>query len=80
MSVRDASGPPNLEETMRTVAGLFVGGVVAVVALKLLFGLVLPVVGFFVGLIFLVIKLAIVVGIGYFVYTLVRGRKREIEV
>jgi hypothetical protein len=80
MSVWDDSGPPNLEVTMRTVAGLFVGGVVAVVALKLIFGFVLPVVGFFLGLVFLLIKLAIVVGIGYFVYTLVRGRKREIEV
>ena len=69
----------NLEEAMRTVAGLFVGGVVAVIALKLIFGLVLPVVGFFFGLLFLAIKLAIVVAIGYFVYSLIRGRKRELE-
>ena len=64
---------------MRTVAGLFVGGVVALVAFKLVAGRVLPVVGFFFGLIFLVIKVAIVVAIGWFVYTLVRGRRYEQE-
>jgi hypothetical protein len=73
-------GVANLEEAMRTVAGLFVGGVAAVVALKLLFGLVLPVMGFFFGLLWLAVKLAVVVAIGYFVYSLVRGRKRELEV
>ena len=64
---------------MRTVAGLLVGGVVAVIALKLIFGLMLPMVGFFLGLVFLAIKLAVVVAIGYFAYQMIRGRKREQE-
>jgi hypothetical protein len=64
---------------MRTVAGLFVGGVVALVAFKLLAAIVLPVVGLFFALLGLAIKLAIVVAIGWFVYSLVRGRKREQE-
>jgi hypothetical protein len=62
---------------MRTVAGLFVGGVVAVVAFKLITALVLPLLGIFFGLIALAIKLAIVVAVGWFVYSLVRNRKRE---
>jgi hypothetical protein len=64
---------------MRNVAGLFVGGVVALIAFKLITAIVLPVVGFFFALVWLVIKLAIVIAIGYFVYSLVRGRKREQE-
>jgi hypothetical protein len=65
---------------MRTVAGLFVGGVVAVMAFKVITGFVLPIVGIFFALLWLAIKIAIVCAIGYFVYSLVRGRKREIEV
>ena len=65
---------------MRTVAGLFVGGVVAVVAFKLITALVLPLVGIFFGLIALAIKLAIAVAVGWFLYSLVRSRKREQEV
>ena len=65
---------------MRTVAGLFVGGVAAVVAFKLITALVLPLVGIFFGLVALVIKLAVVAAVAWFVYSLVRGRKREQEV
>ena len=65
---------------MRTAAGLFVGGVVALFALKVITGFVLPIFAIFFGLLWLAIKIAIVVAIGYFVYSLVRGRKREIEV
>ena len=65
---------------MRTVAGLFVGGVAAVVAFKLITALVLPLVGIFFGLVALVIKLAIVAAVAWFVYSLVRGRKSEQEV
>jgi hypothetical protein len=64
---------------MRTVAGLFVGGVVALVAFKVIAGFVLPIVGILFGLLWLTIKLAIVVAIGYFVYTLIRGRRYEQE-
>ena len=65
---------------MRTVAGLFFGGVAAVVAFKLITALVLPLVGIFFGLVALVIKLAIVAAVAWFVYSLVRGRRREQQV
>ena len=62
---------------MRTFAGLFVGGIAALLLFKLLAGLILPLVGIFVGLVAMAIKIAIVVAIGYFVYSLVRNRNRE---
>jgi hypothetical protein len=62
---------------MRAFAGMFVGGVAAIVLLKLVFGFVLPLIGIVVGFVALAIKLALVVGVGYFVYTLVRGRRDE---
>jgi hypothetical protein len=81
MSVRDGEkGTTYPEEKMRTVAGLFVAGVTLLVGLKLLGAIVFPLVGLFVGLLVLAVKLAIVVAVGYFVYTLVRGRKHEQEV
>jgi hypothetical protein len=62
---------------MRAFAGMFVGGIAAIVLLKLVFGLILPLIGIVVGFVALAIKLALVVAVGYFVYTLVRGRKHE---
>ena len=62
---------------MRTFAGLLVGGVAALVLFKLVAGLILPLIGIFFGLIAMAIKLAILVAVGYFVYTLVRNRQRE---
>jgi hypothetical protein len=56
---------------------MFVGGIAAILLLKLVFGLVLPLLGIVVGFVALAIKLALVVGVGYFVYTLVRGRRHE---
>ena len=62
---------------MRTFAGLFVGGIAAVVLFKLIAGLILPLFGIFFGLVAMAIKLAIVVAIAYFVYSLVRNRRHE---
>ena len=62
---------------MRTFAGLFVGGVAAVLLFKLVAGLILPLIGLFVGLIAMAFKIAIFVAVAYFVYSLIRNRKRE---
>ena len=62
---------------MRTFAGMFVGGVAAILLFKLVFGLLLPLVGLAVGLAAMAIKIALLVGVAYFVYTLVRNRKSE---
>lgn len=62
---------------MRAFARMFVGGIAAVLLLKLVFGLILPLVGLAVGAIAMAIKIALFVAVGYFVYALVRGRRHE---
>jgi hypothetical protein len=62
---------------MRTFAGWFVGGVAALVLFKLVAGLILPLIALVMGLFAMAIKIAIFVAIGWFVYSLVRNRKRE---
>lgn len=62
---------------MRSLGRMFVGGIAALVALKVLFGLVVPTIAFVVGVAWTVVKLALVVGIGWLVYSFVRDRKRE---
>jgi len=65
---------------MRTVAGLFVGGVALVIVLKLVGALVLPLVAILFGLIALAIKLAIVIAVGWFAYSFFRNRNRKLGV
>jgi hypothetical protein len=62
---------------MRTFAGMFVGGIAALLLFKLMAGLILPLIGIVVGLVAMAFKIAIFVAIAYFVYSLVRNRKRE---
>jgi hypothetical protein len=62
---------------MRTFAGMFVGGIAALVLFKLFAGLVLPLLGIVVGLFMMAVKITIFVAVGYFIYTLVRNRDRE---
>jgi hypothetical protein len=65
---------------MRTFGAMFIGGVAAIVLFKLFAMLVFPVVAIVFGLIGMAIKLALLVGIGWLVYTLVRGRRQETAV
>ena len=62
---------------MRSFAGMFVGGVAAVLLLKVLAGFVLPLVGMVVGLILLAIKITLFAFVAYFVYSLIKNRKGE---
>ena len=62
---------------MRTFGTMFVGGIAALVLFKLLLGFVLPLLGLLVGLVAMAVKIALVAAVAYFVYSLVRGRRRE---
>ena len=57
---------------MKTLAAVLVGGVLGLVLLKFVLGPVL-------ALLMLVVKLALLAALAYFIYTLVRGRKRPRE-
>ena len=58
---------------MRTFAAVAVSGVVGLMLLKLLF----PLLAMFVGLLGLAFKVLLFGLIAYFIYSLVRGKKRE---
>lgn len=62
---------------MRTFATLFVGGAVGLLLLKLVFGLIMPLLAMFVGFVALAFKILLFALVAYFIYSLVRGKKRE---
>jgi hypothetical protein len=64
---------------MRTFGAVVLAGGVGFLSLKLLGGLVLPIFGLALGLLGTVLKIAIIVAIGYFVLTLLRGRRKQQE-
>ena len=61
-----------LEADVKTFAAVLVGGVLGLVLLKFVLGPVL-------ALLMLVVKLALLGALAYFIYALVRGRKRPHE-
>jgi len=62
---------------MRSLTKVAVLGVAGVVLFKLLAMLVLPLFGLMIGLMAMTVKLAVVVGIGFLVYALLRRPKRD---
>ena len=64
---------------MRTFATLFVSGAIGLLILKLVFGLVGPLLAVVLGFFVLAVKLALFAMVAYFIYSLVRGKKRERE-
>lgn len=62
---------------MRTFGALFIGGVAGIAILKLLATLIFPLLGFMFGLMGMAVKIILFGAIAYFVYTLIRGRKRR---
>ena len=64
---------------MKKFAAVFVGGALGVVLLKLLFGLVLPLFGMLFGFVALAFKVLIFGLIAYFIYSLIRGKRRAAE-
>lgn len=66
---------------MRTFATLFVSGTVAVLALKALASIFLPLAGVLIGIVVTGFKLALLAGVIYLAYSLIfKRRKREVEV
>jgi hypothetical protein len=64
---------------MRSFAKFAVVGVSSVVLLKLFATIFLPALGMLVGLLMLTAKVALMVAVAYFVYTLLRPRARDEE-
>ena len=65
--------------TMKTFAALTVTGVAGILLFKLLTALVFPILGLFVGLLFMTVKLALLAAVIFFVYSMIKKRK-EAEV
>ena len=64
---------------MRTFAAVFMSGALGLLLLKLLLGLLGPMLALMFGFFALAFKLAIFAAIAYFIYSLIRGKKRERE-
>jgi hypothetical protein len=62
---------------MRTFATLAVAGVTGVVLVKLVTMLIFPLLGLFVGLLAMAVKLALVAAVGFFIYSMIRKRRDE---
>ena len=62
---------------MKTFAQLAIAGIAGILALKIVGGIVLPLLGLAAGLLALAFKLTLVVLVGWFVLRALRGRKRE---
>ncbi len=62
---------------MRTFATLAVAGVAGVVLLKLVTTLLFPLLGLFVGLFGMVVKLALIAAVVFFIYSMIRKRKDQ---
>lgn len=65
---------------MRAIGAMALGGLAGLVILKLMAAMVFPLFGFMFGLVGLLVKVALWVAVGYFVYTLIRGRRKEATV
>lgn len=57
---------------MKTFATLTVAGVAGLLVLKLLAAVALPVLGLAFGLLALIVKLAVIAALGYFVYSVLK--------
>jgi hypothetical protein len=62
---------------MKTFATLFVSGAVGLLILKLVLGLIGPLFAIVFGLMALSLKLVLFAIVAYFIYSLVRGKRRE---
>ena len=60
---------------MRTFAAIAVAGVAGVVLFKLVTALVFPLLGLFVGLLAMTVKLALIAAVIFFVYSMIKKRK-----
>ena len=64
---------------MRSVAPVAFAAITGVILWKLVVSLFLPFLGVALGLLVTVAKLALIVAVGYFIYSLIRKRREEVE-
>jgi hypothetical protein len=64
---------------MRTFVGLFAGGAIALIIFKILAALIFPFLGMFIGVFVTAVKLLLLAGVVYLVYSLIFKRKKERE-
>lgn len=62
---------------MRTFAAVFVGGALGLLLLKLVLGLIGPLLGLLVGFVALAVKVVLFAALAYFIYALLRGKRRD---
>lgn len=62
---------------MRTFAALTVTGVAGVVLLKLLVAVMFPIFGMIIGLFAMAVKFALIAGVIFFVYSMIKKRQDE---
>ena len=62
---------------MRTFAALTVTGVAGVVLMKLLAMVMFPILGMIIGLFAMTVKFALIAGVIFFVYTMIKKRNEE---
>jgi len=62
---------------MRTFAAVFAGGAIGLLILKLVLSLLGPLLGIMLGLLALAFKVILFAAVAYFIYALIRGKKRD---
>lgn len=62
---------------MRTFVGLFAGGAIVIMIFKILATLLVPFLGMFVGLLVSAVKILLLAGVAYLVYSLIFKRRKE---
>lgn len=62
---------------MRTFGAMAIGGLAGIFALKLLAALIFPLFGMVFGVLAMLVKVGLWVAVGYIVYTLIKGRRKE---
>ena len=62
---------------MRNFGALALGGVAGIVILKLVATMFMPLLGAAFGLLAFMVKIGLWVAVGYFIYTLLRGRNKD---
>jgi hypothetical protein len=64
---------------MKTFAALTVAGITGIVLLKLFATILLPLLGMLFGLLAMTVKLALIAGVIFFVYSMIKKRRNEAE-
>jgi hypothetical protein len=64
---------------MKTFAALTVAGITGIVLLKLFATILLPLLGMLFGLLAMAVKLALIAGVIFFVYSMIKKRRNEAE-